>query len=57
MRRFEQRWENVTLLFATKANFNLAIRRILVEEGAGGDCFGLGELRVSLLGGVPRSSW
>ena len=50
---FEQRWENVTLLFATKANFNLAIRRILVEEGAGGDCFGLGELRVSLLGGVP----
>ena len=50
---FEERWQNVTLLFATKANFNLAIRRILVQEGAGGDCFGLGELRVSLLGGVP----
>jgi diaminopimelate decarboxylase len=49
---FESRWGQVTLLFATKANSNLAVRRILTEEGVGGDCFGLGELAVSLRGGV-----
>jgi diaminopimelate decarboxylase len=51
---FEERWAQVTLLFATKANSNLAIRRILVQEGTGGDCFGLGELELSLRAGVPR---
>ena len=45
----------MTLLYATKANANLAIRRLLVEEGVGGDCFGLGELTLSLRAGVPRS--
>jgi diaminopimelate decarboxylase len=50
---FEARWPRVKLLFATKANANLAIRRVLVEEGVGGDCFGLGELTVSLQAGVP----
>ena len=50
---FESRWPEVTLLFATKANANLAIRRVLVEEGVGGDCFGLGELTLSLRAGVP----
>jgi diaminopimelate decarboxylase len=50
---FEARWERVTLLFATKSNANLAVRRILLEEGVGGDCFGLGELELSLLAGVP----
>ena len=50
---FEARWPRVTLLYATKANANLAIRRVLVEEGVGGDCFGLGELTLSLRAGVP----
>jgi diaminopimelate decarboxylase len=50
---FETRWPRVTLLFATKSNANLAIRRVLVEEGVGGDCFGLGELTLSLEAGVP----
>jgi len=50
---FEARWPHVTLLFATKANANLAVRRVLVEEGVGGDCFGLGELTLSLRAGVP----
>ena len=50
---FEARWPQVTLLFATKANANLAIRRLLLEEGVGGDCFGLGELTLSLRAGVP----
>ena len=49
---FEERWPRVTLLYATKANANLAVRRILVDEGVGGDCFGLGELTVSLRAGV-----
>ena len=50
---FAARWPHVTLLFATKANANLAIRRLLLEEGVGGDCFGLGELALSLQAGVP----
>jgi diaminopimelate decarboxylase len=49
---FESRWPRVTLLFATKSNANLAIRRLLVEEDVGGDCFGLGELTLSLRAGV-----
>ena len=49
---FETRWPRVTLLFATKSNANLAIRHVLVEEGVGGDCFGLGELTLSLRAGV-----
>lgn len=50
---FETRWPSVTLLYATKANANLAIRRLLVEEGVGGDCFGPGELTLSLQARVP----
>ena len=50
---FEDRWQPVTLLFATKSNASLAVRRILLDEGVGGDCFGLGELKLSLLAGVP----
>ena len=50
---FEARWPHVTLLFATKANANLAIRRLLLDEGVGGDCFGVGELTLSLRAGVP----
>jgi diaminopimelate decarboxylase len=41
------------LLYANKANSNLAVRRILAQEGAGGDCFGLGELTLCLQAGVP----
>ncbi len=52
-RAFADRYPKVTVLFANKANSNLAVRRILSQEGAGGDCFGVGELSVSLMGGVP----
>lgn len=46
---------SVTILYAVKANNNLAVRRILSQEGAGGDCFGVGEIKGSLLGGAdPR---
>lgn len=42
----------VTILYAVKANNNLAVRKILSQEGAGGDCFGIGEIYISLLGGA-----
>ncbi len=38
----------VTVMYAVKSNNTLAIRRLLSQEGAGGDCFGLGELRACL---------
>ncbi|MBT5319568.1 MAG: diaminopimelate decarboxylase, partial [Chloroflexi bacterium] len=42
---FQSRWPKpVNVMYAIKANNNLAIRAILHEEGAGGDCFGEGEL-------------
>jgi diaminopimelate decarboxylase len=50
---FAGRYPRVTILFANKANSNLAVRRVLTQEGAGGDCFGRGELTVSLESGVP----
>jgi diaminopimelate decarboxylase len=34
----------VTVMYAVKSNNTLAIRAMLSQEGAGGDCFGLGEL-------------
>ena len=37
---FETRWPRVTLLFATKSNASLAIRRVLVEEGVGATASG-----------------
>src|SRR5712692_5418712 len=33
---------DVVVQYAIKANNNFAVRAILNEEGAGGDCFGLG---------------
>ena len=39
-------------MVAIKCNNNFAIRAILSSEGAGGDCFGLGELYASLAGGA-----
>lgn len=54
-RAWAERYPSVQVLFANKANNNLAVRRVLQQEGAGGDCFGVGELYLSLLAGVdPR---
>jgi diaminopimelate decarboxylase len=45
----------VNVLYAIKANNNLAVRAILHQEGAGGDCFGEGELYATFMGGAdPR---
>lgn len=52
-RAFASRWPgDVAVLYAIKANNNLAIRAILHEEGAGGDCFGMGELWATFEGGA-----
>ena len=43
------------ILFANKSNNGLAYRHIMNQEGAGGDCFGVNELYLSLLAGTdPR---
>lgn len=54
-REFEQRWTEgpVLVLASIKANFALATRWILSQEGLGCDCFGAGELHAALEGGVP----
>jgi diaminopimelate decarboxylase len=50
---FTEAWPNdVTVLYAIKANNNLAVRAILDSEGAGGDCFGDGELYATFFGGA-----
>ncbi len=55
-RAFTRRWPaDVNVMYAIKTNNNLAIRAILSSEGAGGDCFGMGELYATIAGGAdPR---
>lgn len=55
VRAFGERWPEgpVRILPSIKANFTLALRRILTEEGLGCDTFGPGELEAALRCGVP----
>ena len=51
---FAARWgAGVNVHFAIKSNPALAVRRILTQEGAGGDCLGVPELHASLVAGTP----
>jgi diaminopimelate decarboxylase len=52
---FQERWPEgpVHVLPSIKANFVLALRRVLTQEGAGCDTFGLAELHAALQSGVP----
>lgn len=51
---FVKNWpEKVEVLYAMKANPTLAVRSILSEEGAGADCFSVGELEAALGTGTP----
>ncbi len=43
---------NVIVCVGMKANWGIACRKIIVQEGGGGDAFGLGELYVALLAGT-----
>lgn len=50
---FQQSWPApVQILFALKANTNVAIRAIAHEEGVGSDCNSIGELEMTFLGGA-----
>ena len=49
---FAARYPRSEILFATKANNNLTVRRIFTRAGAGGDAFGPGELYLTLLAGT-----
>ena len=48
---FKSRYPDVEILFANKSNNGLAIRHIMNQEGAGGDCFGVNEMYLALLAG------
>ncbi|HET9411058.1 MAG TPA: diaminopimelate decarboxylase, partial [Candidatus Dormibacteraeota bacterium] len=52
---FQRGWPDgpVLVMPSIKANYALALRRILSEEGAGCDTFGPGELHAALTTGTP----
>lgn len=52
-RAFAERWPNLLICYALKANFNLAICKILQKEGAGADVSSGNELRNALGVGIP----
>ena len=47
------RYDKVQVLFAAKANGNLAVMRALAQLGAGADVFSGGELALALEAGMP----
>ena len=52
---FQRGWPDgpVVVMPSIKANYGLALRRVLTQEGAGCDTFGPGELHAALSTGVP----
>lgn len=54
---FEAAWPgSVNVMYAIKCNPNFAVRAVLHQEGAGGDCFGTGELEATFAGGADRDT-
>ena len=50
---FEAEWPGpLNVMYAIKCNPNFAVRAVVHEEGAGGDCFGMGELEATFAGGA-----
>ena len=49
---FREHYPETEILFANKSNNGLAIRHIMNQEGAGGDCFGTTEMYLALLAGT-----
>lgn len=49
---FGPRYPKVQVLYAAKANGNLALMRVLAAKGAGADVFSSGELRLALEAGM-----
>lgn len=52
-RAFAERWSSILVCYALKANFNLAICKILQGEGSGADVSSGNELRNALGVGIP----
>lgn len=52
-RTFRSAFPDADIYYAAKANWNLAILRILASEGSGADVFSDGELYAALLAGIP----
>ncbi|WOF16556.1 diaminopimelate decarboxylase [Methanoplanus sp. FWC-SCC4] len=48
----KKHYEDVQLLYAAKANGNLAVMKVFAELGAGADVFSSGELHLALLAGM-----
>ena len=53
---FRAEYPDVEILFANKSNNGLAIRHIMNQEGAGGDCFGAQEMYMALLAGTDPAT-
>ena len=50
---FEAEWPgSLNVMYAIKCNPSFAVRAVVHEEGAGGDCFGMGELEATFAGGA-----
>ena len=53
---FREHYPESEILFANKSNNGLAIRHIMNQEGAGGDCFGNTEMYLALLAGTDPTT-
>lgn len=53
---FAAEYPDVEILFANKSNNGLAVRHIMNQEGAGGDCFGAQEMYMALLAGTDPAT-
>ena len=53
-RAYHKAFPDAEKYFAVKANGNLAILRILAQEGSGADVFSGGELSLAILAGIPK---
>lgn len=53
---FADAYPDVEILFANKSNNGIAIRHIMNQEGAGGDCFGAQEMYMALLAGTDPAT-
>ncbi|MHC1632113.1 MAG: diaminopimelate decarboxylase [Methanotrichaceae archaeon] len=51
--RYRETFPDAWIFFAVKANSNLALLRILAQEGTGADVFSGGELLLARLAGIP----
>jgi len=50
---FAKRYPRILVACGVKANNNIAVRKVLAQEGSGADCFGLGEMYIALVAGTP----